>query len=173
MKPDWTDDDKAEWEAALDEALALRNSAEQAARLSEIIDDARRSMRTWAEDKLDEAIRLGCAEMVKRAAGRRRRVLVAHNGRMLNRPAIRGVTARRGDGEKVFQRRLFIEMTFAEVEEVISTSTRHIRGEFDNIAVARKVLALADLAPGTETVAEACDALRLDLDVYLATEQAS
>lgn len=118
---------------------------------------------------IEEAMLLGCAQLLRQATDRRR-VRVAHNGSVLSVRAYQRVASASNGSDAVYQPKLWIELTFDEVRQVVERGTRQIAGERDNIVAAQKILRLEARAPDARTVREACQRLHIDLSGYLAGE---
>ncbi|MCA1570811.1 MAG: hypothetical protein LC798_10940 [Chloroflexi bacterium] len=164
----WSPEEKAEFSELCDKAwVAADSTGERVAEFDRLLRDAEQAHRFYASDVAREARRLGLAVILKNWHKAHRRMAFAHNGQMLDRPRIVGTKITDEAGQMYDVQTLFDYLTWDQIEDKIVAYSRNVKTYRDNIALARKVLALRDLAPSAATPAEAASALGISLDDYL------
>lgn len=171
----WSDDDRVEFEALIDEALHEPVVADRRDVFLTGLDDAVKAHRFWALDINSEIRHDGADRILKREQDRRRpRVPVAANGAILGRmPRVVGRRERDEDGKVIHQRSAFDYLTWDELRDKIDEYSRNRRQLDVEVIALRRLLTLRDLVPGAATPAEACDQLGITVEEFLAAEQAS
>lgn len=161
---------RAEYERLMDEVVNEAETTGDRARLmADKIHDAIQAQRSWAMGVQYAAEIDGYAAAVKVYLKRKRVVvLVDDAGRQIEKPRTIGAKRRDGAG-KVVDLQLPLEvLTFDQVREKRREYLAQQKAYTDNIAVADRLLALEEMAPGCSTPAAAAKALGTTLDDYLA-----
>lgn len=158
---------RREYEAVLNEVLAEADGTGERARLMRLkISDAIQAHRDWASLVQRNAEIDGYAAAIK-VHLKRTRVVVAIEGRVISKPRTIG-TRRQDESGKVVDLQLPFEvLTFDQIRRKRSEYLTQIRAYTDNLAVVDRLLALAEMAPGSNTPAEAAALLGVTVDDYL------
>lgn len=171
FKKGWSEQDHAEFDALVDEVLALDASTPQRGeRFMELIDDAIQAHRMWARD-VERASRLSGFKSVWYRIQRRGSKLVLIGGREVDKPAQVSVK-RIGDAGQIFKQLAFFDdLDLADVADKRREFTVVRNSYNDNILMLNKVEAFIK-AGNARTVREAEDALGIKLDTWLARKVA-
>jgi hypothetical protein len=168
----WSPQERAEWEAALEQAATeTETTTEAAVMLAALVDDAYQAQRPWADDVQRTALHDGLRKQVNDWK-KRSRLLMSHDGRVLNRPRAVGITRVDEDGTTWTQQELIQTVSFDLLRAKRAEYLKQIDAYRDNVAVIDRLLTLQARCPEAITPQEACDRLGLDLDDYLMDEAA-
>jgi hypothetical protein len=172
-RPDWSDAERAEYLALLDEVTrATTNTAERLDDFEAKLADAVQSHRAWARDVERACLRRGLAGEIKAYHDERQRALVSHDGRLLDLPKVQSRRLR-VDGELTYDRALIEVWTWEQVIDKRAEAIRSRRKYDDRIAFFDRLLALQSLCPESVSPADAAVQLGIDLDDFLGREAAS
>lgn len=170
-KRSWSDEDAAEFEELVEEALTEDAVARRRDVLLAGLDDALQARRYWARDVMQEIRDGGADRILKRERGARLpRVPVSdEDGTVIGTvPREFGVRRLNAAGREVHQRTLFDLMTWEELRRKRSDLYSQARTyELDADAVGR-LLSLETQVPSAATPAEACTKLGTTVEAWLA-----
>lgn len=168
----WTEDERAEYEKAADDAWAAgKNSRERSVAWLRFLRDAEQAQKAWAIEVLDDSLRDGAWRRLKGE----RRSRVQHNlafaGDVIAMPGIGGVVKKTETGRE-YEQLSFIDMTrdqlLAKQREYEATAFAARR----NKHLVRRLIALLDSAPKAKTAREAARNKRIDIEKYLGSDAA-
>lgn len=169
----WSPEERDEYEALLFEVISeARQSGERVRLMEAKMADATQAHRAWVQDANRDALRTGYASQIKSYL-KRNRVALSHDGLILSRPRVIGTPKVTGEGKTFYEQALIELKTFDELRAKRSDYLAQIRAYDANVALIDKLLALADLAPGAGTPAEAALLLDIDIDEYLGGVEAA
>lgn len=171
----WSDDERAEFDALVDEALGRPAMADRVDVFLAGLDAAgEQARRYWAADCLNDMRRRGAEKILKHEQEvRRPRVPVADNGSVLGRaPREFGRTVRDVDGKVSHQRELFDFLTWDELRDRRDQFAKNARALQVDMFTVDKLLALEQRADAAATPDEACRILGTTVEAYLADEVA-
>lgn len=170
-KRSWSEEDVAEFEELVEEALAEDAVARRRDVFLAGLDDAVQARRYWARDVMQEIRDSGADRILKRERGTRLpRVPVSGEDGTVIGTVPREFGVRRPDaaGREIHQRTLFDLMTWEELRRKRSDLRSQAESyELDADAVGR-LLSLETQAPGAATPAEACKRLGTTVEAWLA-----
>lgn len=171
FKKTWTDTDNTEFDALVNEALALDvSNADRWRKFADLIADAIQAHRIWARDVHRAALAAGF-QIIWRRSTRRGTVKVLVNGREIEKPAQLSVKRESATGQRFQQLAFFDQLSLAQVKEK-RLEYRITRSAYDdNIATLDKIEDFI-LTARTTTVAGAEEKLGLTLDAWLARKAA-
>lgn len=159
---------RREYEALMNEVLnEAEGTGDRARLMANKIADAIQAHRSWALTVQWDAQVTGYAAAVKTYL-KRTRVVVNIEDREVAKPRTIGVKRRDDEGNVVDLQLPLEVLTFDQVREKRAEYLRQQKAYTDNVAVADRLLALEDLAPGCKTPADAVAELGLTLEEYLA-----
>ena len=168
-KRGWSDNERAEYDQLVTEALAEASVPVRRDIFLAGFDDAIQAHRHWALDVQQDIRDTGADRILSNEQKvRRPRVAVAHDGMILGKvPQDWGVKRRSEDGQVDNQRTLFEFMTWQELRDKLSWLTGQIKTyENDAYAVIR-LLALAERVPEASCPADACAQLDITIEDWL------
>lgn len=171
----WSDDERAEFDLLVTEALAVSKTSARVDVFLNGLDDAVQAHRVWARDFLTDIRRRGAESLLKSEMELRRpRVAVVHDGTVIGKaPREFGYIDRNEEGKSAHHRSLFDFLTWDELrvkrEEFVRTRRA---AEVDTFTV-DKLLTLQDKAPSAATPDEACRLLGITVEEFLADEGAA
>lgn len=159
--------ERAEYEALLTAVLTeAESTGERVALMDSLIDDAVQAQRPWAVKVEETSRRVGYANEIKSYL-KRTRVVLTIKDREVSKPRTIGAKAKNEDGKVIDLQLPFEVLTFDQLRDKRREYLSQINAYTDNLAMADRLLALADAAPGTNTPSEAARVLGLNLDEYL------
>ncbi len=163
----WSPEERAEFDELLAEVIAASTStAERLALMDAKVLDAVQAHRPWATEFIMAARREGYAREISRHQGRQR-VTVAYDGRVLSVPAVQARRVVDESGVTGYQRELIELWTWDELREKRREAVKASTTYTEKVAHYDRLLMLGELAPGSETPAEAAAALGVDLGEWL------
>lgn len=159
---------RQEYETLLNEVIAQAESTGDRARLMQAkIEDAIQAQRDWAKAVERAAALDGYSQAIKTWL-KRTRVVVNINDREISKPRTIGTKRQDEDGQVVDLQLPFEILTFDQIRRKRREYLTSLNAYTDNLAVADRLLALAEMAPGSNTPAEAAKTLGITIDAYLA-----
>ena len=159
---------RREYEQMMAEVLAeAEGTGDRARLLANKVHDAIQAHRSWAQQVQWDAQVTGYAAAVKTYL-KRTRVVVNIHDREVSKPRTIGTKRRDEDGNVVDLQLPLEVLTFDQIREKRREYVRQVKAYTDNLAVADRLLALEEMAPGSATPAEAAKTLGTTLDDYLA-----
>jgi hypothetical protein len=169
-KLSWSDDWIEECTAMLEDVLHRATSSPARNHLlGELLNDALQAHRGWALDLQREATQRGLGSMLRSYTQNRVSSLPFNlDGQLHEKSAIAGIVRTGDDGESWVQQEMLARSTFREIAAKRSRDLKGQRAYSIRVALDDKLLALEQLAPGTETPEEACAVLGVALHDYLA-----
>lgn len=168
------DDQRHEYDEAMTEAIGTDRDSkvtrEMGERVRQMLLDAEQAQRPWASQMLDDDQLAGCVNRAKRwLDSHQERMLVAFNGQIIAKARRKGRKQRnQADGSSTWQRTLFDDFSWSELEEFLQSAIGRAAAEQVNIASARKLLVLKERAPDTYGPQEASERLGTSIDEVLA-----
>lgn len=170
----WSEDERAEYEAAMRDSWADGvDSATRTDAIERIITDAVQAHRPWARDLERQATRDGLYDHLKKWEKKQRTVPVVRDELVVERSTTVGVQRRDEDGVRRWTQEPLLTLTRAEVADRKVAALRQARAYTHDAAEMDRLLALFDLAPDAQTVEEALDAVGTTLGEWLGREQAA
>lgn len=164
----WDDDDRAEYELALEEAWATGgNDAERTTRFIQIVEDAKCSGRRWAADVIASSLRDGMWTRLKRFHRDQNRRQVTFGGTKSSVSALAGVRKQTTSGVEFVQMDLW-GMTRTELAQKVQETEDIAYAARRNRWVFARLIELCDQVPEAETAGAAADSLGIDRNHYLA-----
>jgi hypothetical protein len=160
---------RREYEQLMAEVVSEAEGTGDRARLmADKIHDAIQAQRSWAAGVQFAAEIDGYAAAVKAYLKRTRVVVIVDQDREISKPRTIGVKRRDKDGTVVDLQLPMEVLTFDQLREKRREYIRQLKAYTDNVAVADRLLALEEMAPGSSTPTEAAAQLGVTLDDYLA-----
>jgi len=158
---------RREYEALLNAVIAEADgTGERVALMDRFMEDAIQAHRHWAVQVEGAARRNGYAAEIKTYL-KRTRVVINLNDREISKPRTIGTRRESDDGKVIDLQLPFEVLTFDQIRDKRREYLTQINAYTDNLAVADRLLALAEMAPGSNTPAEAAKLLGIVLDEYL------
>lgn len=161
------------YDAGYDEDGKPRPSHEIADRVLQMLREAAdQTHKPWAELVLADILTVG-ARTQWRAWNREREVVtIAGKSYVADKPAVMGIRKKDEETRRTYYQQTFwADMTREELAQIIDGSSKRIASERVTIAVARRLMRLLDQVPAAITASEAAEALGLQIDEYLATDE--
>lgn len=169
----WSPEEREEFDALLADVVATSSDTTDRLNLADkLLTDAIQAHRPWASEVATSCRREGMAREIKRHQDRQR-VAVAYNGRVLSVPAVQARKVVDTDGAVSYQRELIELWTWAELLDKRAEAIRAQVTYSEKVAHYDRLLALRELAPASDSPAEAAEHLGIDLDSWLAGEVAA
>lgn len=168
-KLSWND----EWVREATETLeeVLRRATSSPARnyvFGQLLNDAVQAHRPWALDVQREATQRGLGSILRSYTQSRGGTLpFKHGGELHLKSAIVGIERTGDNGETWIQQELLARATFREIAANRARDLKIRKAYSVRVAMEDRLLALEEMAPGTETPDEACAQLGISLDDYL------
>lgn len=162
-------EERDEWAELLDASLNGQRQADWQAvgRLEAALVQADQAGRAWPDlvrrQWAREGMRIALKERLRSAAT----VQVGYDGRIVTKPARRGVVVEREDGSSGWQQVLFEDMTWEELAQARDLNREQIRALTINDVVTSKLLALHALAPTSKGPRDACQQLGTSIEAVL------
>lgn len=169
-KRSWSDDDVAEYEDLLDDALTEAAVAARRDMFLAGLDQGVQAHRYWALDVLRDMRDKGADRILKREqAARVPKVIVSgEDGSIAGSvPREYGVRRRDASGRMTHQRVLFDVMPWDELREKATAFLKQVEAYELDIRAIIRLLTLETKAPGTATPAEACARLGTTVEAWL------
>ena len=165
----WSPKDRAEYDDLLRQVITdEERTSERTALMLRLVEDAVQAQRPWARDVQVEALAIGHAAQFKSFL-KRDRALVNYRGELVAKPRVIGVSRKGDDGSTYVVQEMFSALPFQELREKRREYLGNIHSYSGLVALADRLLALEEMSPESETPEDACRALGIDLDDYLAT----
>lgn len=168
----WSPEDHEEFAGLLDAVFAIPASTERYDAAVGMLLDAEQAHRPWAHDLVQETLRLGMQQLLRRERDRRASVAVSFDGRVVTKPRVQSVKRTDDDGEKVEQQSLIDFWTWEEIEAKAAEYLRAAQGFREGWGMCRRLLQLRDRVPGALTPADACAGLGTTVEAWLSEEVA-
>lgn len=169
-------EERAEYDAAYEEAGLdphgnPRPSDEIKTRLLARLEDAVQAGRRWAGYVMDDALEDGLLKSWKDWNNEQNRMKVIHNGVIVPARAVRGTRRRDSDtGTVMYQQAFWREMTWEDVRQQLDDARKRIDAEKVTVSIATRLLELKLRCPESAGPFDACDALSVDFEKYIAGE---
>lgn len=150
--------EQQEWEELLAQIPLDLPTREAANRLGDLLADAAQAQRTWARQRLNEALHSGLTKQWRSHVQKQRPKIKTSNGEV---KAVGGIRRTNGGAPEYVQVPLDL-MTFEELHAHRAMHISNLRTLAMNAKVVERLLALRDKCPTAKTPAEACRKLGLD-----------
>lgn len=163
-----TPDERAEWNQLLDDANAKGDTTSERGRaVVDMLDDAEQAQKTWVPYIRGKWLLSGATGEAKARLKVTSTTLVSLKTASSIRPMAVGTKTRTPSGAVADTQKLFIEMTWAEVEAHRDMLLRQLRELGFSAATDNKLLGLRDKYPATKGPAEACRKLGVTIEAFL------
>lgn len=169
----WTDDDRAEHEALMNEAWGAGGTIRrQIDALLSGVRDAVQAQRAWAEEIEEEALRSGLGDHLKRWRKEANRIRAKRGDRVVDRPGVVGVRRASPDGVEVAVQLELDLMSLDELQVKRRENMRQIIAYSDNNAVIDALITLVESVPEATNPREAAETLGTTVNAWLMGEAA-
>lgn len=169
----WAPEERTEFELMLAEWVARTTDSTERIDLAErLLIDAIQGQRFWARQVERAALRDGLGAEIRRFEDRNR-VMVAHDGQVLNMPAKQARRVVDEAGRTVFQRELIELWTWSQIEDKRAEAIRARRTYDDRVAHYDRLLALRTLCPDSTTPEDAARLLGTTVKHFLGGDLAA
>jgi DNA mismatch repair ATPase MutS len=163
----WSPDERAEYEKLLSEVVNEKTtSRDRIDAMERKVLDAIQARRRWAREVERHATLLGYGSLIRSYLDRIR-IPYVRNGNRVVKPRIIGVRRKSTDGTVADQQVLIDIATFDELREKRAAYLRQIKSYSDSVALADRLLALADLVPNAANPREAAKLLGTTVEAWL------
>lgn len=170
-------EERAEYNDLLSEAGyvdgAHAPSSEVGQRMHDLLENAARAGRPWAEWVLRDDALAGHLSRFKQWDKAREKQMAFVGGAIVPIAAVRGVKRFDKTGRRYDQQAFWREMSWDDVRAVLNGSKLRIRAEQITVSVATRLLMLHMEQPDSAGPADACDQAGYEFDAFMAGEVAS
>lgn len=164
-----TIDERAEWNALMDAANAAGSSSgERGEEVVRLLADATQARRPWAEHVRGSLLLEAATKHAKRRFKVANTTLVSVGTAERLRSMAGGVKVKATNGRVVDQQKLFVDMTWNELESHVDMLKRQLRELGITVAADRKLLKLRDQYPSSSGPGDACRLAGISIEEVLA-----
>lgn len=163
-------DERAEWTSLLDDANKLNGSSRDRGReVVRLLNDAVQAQKLWAPIVQNAILAEGCTQKAKSRLKSVSSALVSIASVDHIRSLAGGIKVRQAGGGTADQQKLFVEMTWTEVDDHVQMLKRQLQELGITIATDEKLLDLRNQFPASTGPGDACQKLGRTIEEYLAS----